>query len=52
MSKCLIIFLIIFLTINILPIDFYVDIEKMMKTKNNHFGRFKIFTIFIYFEKH
>lgn len=33
MSKCLIVFLIIFLTINILPIDFYVDIEKMMKTK-------------------
>ena len=33
MSKCLIIFPIIFLTINILPIDFYVDIEKMMKTK-------------------
>ena len=32
-SKCLIIFLIILLTINILPIDFYVDIEKIIKTK-------------------
>ena len=34
-SKYSILFLIIFLTVNILPIDFYVDIEKMMKTKIN-----------------
>ena len=40
-SKYLIIFLIIFLTINILPIDFYVDIEKMMKTKTINFEEFK-----------
>ena len=32
-SKYLIILLIIFLTINIFPIDFYVDLEKMMIIK-------------------
>lgn len=47
-SKYLIIFFIILLTVNILPIDFYVDVEKMMRTKIINFEEFKYLPHFFF----